>query len=321
MLGGGLGSMVVGSIMIGLRWARIGAALAVGLAAGCSDDGGGGPSSGDLGFATFRWQCAGLGDVACVAERVAGFPRGVAVGASFEASFVLDGNVPRELEAGWIELVGPKAELLSSMSGDEGYDYEGGLEPSARMQAHEQGDVTLMAMAQDETVADYTTLSLRPVTSLAVVRDCRNRDCGGAVDGDAVGSVSTGLELDVRVEPYGEGVLLVGHLEYTWQSLTPDVAAVVSSDGNVVTLDPRREGTAYLQVEGGGVQDTVAIEVVAGGPHRERPEAADGPGTDTGSDTDTGTGSDTDTGTGSGSSTGTDADTDAGTGTTTGGTQ
>ena len=60
MLGGGLGSMVLGSIMTKMRWARLGAVLTVALAAACSDDGGGGgPSDGDLGFATFRWQCAG----------------------------------------------------------------------------------------------------------------------------------------------------------------------------------------------------------------------------------------------------------------------
>jgi len=292
----------------------MGAGLTVALMAACSDDGGGGPSRGDLGFAEFRWQCAGPGDVACVPDRLAGFPRGVAVGASVEASFVLGAEVPSELEAGWIELVGPKVELLSSASGDASYDYDGGLEPSARLQAHEDGEATLLAMAQDETVADYATLSLRSVTSLAVVRDCQSRECYDAVDGEVVGSVSTGREIDVRVEPYGEGLLLVGHIDYAWESLTPDVATVVAGDGNVATLDLLREGTAYVQVTGGGAQDTVAIEVMSAGPHRRPPGSGD-----TGTETGTGTGTDTGTETETGTDTGTD--TDAGTGTTTGGTQ
>ena len=294
--------------------------LAVTLAAACSSrGGGGGPSRGDLGFADFRWECAGAGDVACIPDRVAGFPRGVAVGATVEASFVLGDEVPSELEAGWIDLVGPKAELSSSTSGEASYDYESGPAPRARIHAREEGESTLLAMAHDDTVADYATLWLRPVTSLAVIRHCPEGEYHDAVDGDVVGPVSSGREIDVRVEPYGDGVLLVGHVDYVWESLTPDVAEVIASDGHVATLGLLREGTAYVQVAGGGVEDTVAIEVVFGGPHRQRPEPNGTEGTQTGTSTGAETDAQTDTDSSAGS--GTDADTDASTGTTTGGMQ
>jgi hypothetical protein len=306
-----------GSIMMGRWTTRLGALLGVALATACSDRGAdGGVGSGDLGFATFRWECAGAGDVACVPEQVAGFPRGVAVGASFEASFVLDDDLPRRIEPGRLELVGPKAEEVSSSPGGEGYDGSS----RARFTTLEAGEVTLMAMASDDTVADHVTLSLRPVSSLAVVRDCRSRSCDGAVDGGAVGSVSAGDRIDVRAEPYGNGVLLVGDLDYTWESLTPELAEVTRSDGHVATLELRGEGTAYVRAAGGGAEDTVAIEVVSDGPHRRRPGESTGSGTDGGSSGSEGSG--TDAGSeGSGTDAGSGTDTDAGTGSTTGGMQ
>jgi hypothetical protein len=303
----------VGSIMMGRWTTRVGALLGVALATACSDrEAGGGVGSGDLGFATFRWECAGSGDVACVPEQVAGFPRGVAVGASFEASFVLDDDLPRPLEEGWLALVGPKAEEVSSSPGADGYDGSS----RARFTALEAGEVTLMAMASDETVADHVTLSLRPVSSLAVVRDCRSGGCEAEVDGGVVGSASTGERIDVRAEPYGDGVLLVGDLDYTWESLTPELAEVASSYGHVATLELLGEGTAYVRVAGGGAEDTVAITVVSDGPHRRRPGDSTGPGGET-EGTSTGTGSES----GTTSETGTASETDAGSGSTTGGMQ
>lgn len=302
-----------GSIMMG-RWTRVGALLGVALATACSDRGAdGGVGSGDLGFATFRWECAGAGDVACVPEQVAGFPRGVAVGASFEASFVLDDDLPRPIEPGRLELAGSKAEELSSSPGGDGYDGSA----RARFTAREAGEVTLMAMASDDTVADHVTLSLRPVSSLAVVRDCRSRSCDEGVDGGAVGSASAGERIDVRAEPYGDGVLLVGDLDYTWESLTPELAEVSISDGHVATLELSGEGTAYVRVAGGGAEDTVAIEVVSDGPHRRRPGDSAGTGTSTDAGSETGSGSESNSETGTGGETATET----GTGSTTGGMQ
>lgn len=292
----------------------MGALLGVVLTTACSDDGGGGsPAQGDLGYATFRWECAGLGDVACLPEKVEGFPRTVAVGARFAASFELDGSVPRELRAGWLELVGPKASLRSSNEG--GYDYEGEVAPSATFEALAAGSITLRAMAEDDTVADYVGLSLVPVTSLAVVRDCTATTCADASDGGAVLSVVVGEEIDVRAEPYGSGALLVGDLDYGWESLAPEVATVGSDGGHRATLHAMQEGTAFLRVTAGGAEDTVAISIVSNGPHRRRPGDD---GSDGSSGSDSGTAGDSDTGSG----TDTDATgTDTGTGTTTGGMQ
>lgn len=302
---------------MGLRWIEVGALLGVALAAACSDDGGGGsPAHGDLGYATFRWECAGPGDIACLPEKVEGFPRTVALGARFEASFVLDDSVPIQLEAGRLDLVGPKASLVSSTEG--GYDYEGSVGPSATLSALEAGQITLRAMAQDDSVADYVTLSLLPVTSLAVVRDCIVEGCSDGIDGGAVGPVIVGEDIGLRAEPYGDGALLVGSLDYGWESLSPEVATVGSDGGHRATLEPLREGTAFVRVTAGEVEDTVAIMVVSNGPHR-RP-GSDGMDTD-GTDTD---GPDTgDTGTASGTGTGSDTDpgTDTDAGTTTGGMQ
>lgn len=302
--------------MMGIHWTRR-ALLGVVLATACSDDGGSNSSAqGDLGYATFRWECAGSGDVACLSEKVAHFPRTVAVGARFEASFVLDGSVPSEVEAGGLELVGPKASLVTSTEG--GYDYQGEVDPRATFEALEAGPITLRAMAQDGTVADYVGISLQPVTSLAVVRDCVVEGCIDASDGGAVGPVLVGSLIDVRAEPYGDGALLVGDLDYGWESLTPEVATVSTDGGHRATLLPMREGTAFVRVTAGGAEDTVAIMVVSEGPHRRRPGADD-----TGTDTDTGsdTAADTDAGTASGTGTGSDTGTDTDAGTTTGGTQ
>lgn len=305
--------------MMGLHWKRLGRVrmaplLGVVLATACSDDGSGhSPAEGDLGYATFRWECAGPGDIACLPEAVAGFPRTVALGSRFEASFVLDDDVPREVEAGWLDLVGSKAELVSSTEGS--YDYEGAVGPSATFHASEAGQITIRAMAKDDSVADYVGLSLQPVTSLAVVRDCTVEACPTG-DGSTVGPVTVGERVDMRAEPYGDGALLVGDLVYGWESLAPEVATVSFDGGHRATLELLREGTAFVRVTGGGVEDTVAIMVVSEGPHRRRP-GADGSGTDTGTGGTGGTASDT----GTGSDTGSGTDTDAGSGTTTGGMQ
>jgi hypothetical protein len=294
---------------------RTGALLGVVLATGCRDAGGGG-SYGALGFATFRWECAGEGDAACAATDVAGLAGGVALGSTFAVSFVLNDEVPREVEAGWLELVGSsRAQELSSSNGSSYDDYDGLRSPSGSFRASAEGQVTMMAFAQDDTVADYTTVWIQPVTSLGVVRDCRTRTCVNASDGEALGSVIAGQIIDVRVEAYGDAELLVGAIDYTWESLTPEVAAVVEGGGPVVGLDLLAEGTAYLRVQGGGLEDTVAITVITNGPHRRRPGESEGETEGSGTDTGTGTESGTDTGTDTGT------ETDAATGTTTGGMQ
>jgi hypothetical protein len=166
-------------------------------------------------------------------------------------------------------------------------------------------------------VADYVGLSLQPVTSLAVVRDCTAEGC--PTDGSTVGSAFVGERIDLRAEPYGGGSLLVGDLVYGWESLTPEVATVSFDGGHLATLELLHEGTAFVRVTGGEVEDTVAIMVVSEGPHRRRP-GEDGSGSDTGTESGT-DGTASDTGTGSGSDTGSGTDTDAGSGTTTGGMQ
>ena len=300
----------------------MGVGLGVALSAGCRDDGGGG-SSGTLGYADFRWQCAGPGDVMCASGRADGFPRTVALGSEFELGFVLVG-VPSRVDPGWIELAGSsRAALLSSNRYDDGHGYgdDPEPEPTATLRADEVGSISLLALAQDETVADFVTLSIRPVTSLAVVLDCPDDVCEG--DGEVVEEGRAGTSVALRVEPYGDGELLVGTLEYEWSSLDPEVAELGGDPtGNQARLYLRREGTAYVRVRTGDVEDTVAVTVTSNGPRRTRP----GPGggeteTDTDTDTDGHTDSTGTTGSGTDTDASTDTDTDAGTGTSTGGMQ
>lgn len=301
--------------MIEIPWMKVGAALALALVGACGDDGGHGRGDGVLGFANFRWKCAGPGDIACIPGRVTDFPRGVALGSTFELSFVLHDEVP--VDAGWIEPIGSaRTELLSSNGGPvDGYDYGHGttMEPRASFLAREGGEITLLAFANDDAVADYVTLTQLSATRLAVVRDCRVSACD---DGVEVGSVFVGTTTDLRVEPYAADQLLVGHVDYEWESLTPELLEL-DANGNVVTLEPLRKGTAYVQVRGAGREETVAIEVLSNvsseGPHRGplggtegETEGSTTAGSESGSDgtgTGTDTGTDTDPGTTSGTST------------------
>lgn len=290
-------------------WMRLGAGLALALLCGCEGGSGGGRGDGELGFATFRWECAGPGDLACITERVESFPRGVALGSTFELSYTLHGHVP--VDAGWIEQVGSThAQELSSSGNYEGdYDYGVEIEPRASYLAQAAGDLTLLALAQDDTVADFITLSIEPVTSLALVRDCRSRSCSGESDGDAVGAVLMGSTIDVRAEPFGGGTRLVGDIDYAWESLTPEIAALVQTDGNVATLELLAPGIAYLRVQGVDLEDTVAIEVTSNvmseGPHRRPPSGETEGGSTDGTGTESGTSGGTDTDPGTGTSTGT----------------
>ena len=196
-------------------------------------------------------------------------------------------------------------------------DYDLDCDPigaTARYQAQESGLVSVLGLAEDGTVADFVTLSISSVTSLAVVRSCSgSSSCGADVnDGDVVTHGDVGETIALRVEPYAEGELLMGDLDYSWVSLDPSVAALTSTEGHLATLELRQTGTAYVQVQGGGREDTIALQVLLSddGPQRRPPAGggeteggtADG-GTDTdgasGSASDSGGGTDTSMGTGS----------------------
>lgn len=318
--------------MIGSRWLALVALAGVVTATGCSDEGGS-TLSGELGYASFRWLCAGDGDVACVEGRVEGFPPDVALSSTFEIGVRLAESVP--VRTGSLRLAGSsRATQVSSgwvtEDYDYGYDYDSDTdydygydrtqpEASGTFTANEEGEVSVLGLADDDTVADYATVSIRQVTSLAVVRACDgDPECDvDEHDGDVVSRMNVGEVVKLRVEPYASGALLAGHLEYQWASLEPEVAEISSAGGNLIRLTARRSGTAYIEVEGGGHQDTVAVEVLtSGGPQRRPPD----PG-GTGGETDTDMGTDTDTGTDADTGTGSGTDTDAGTGTTTGGMQ
>lgn len=307
--------------------------LGVAMAAGCRDDDDGGGGRGELGYASFRWGCAGEGDVACVDERVRGFGNEVALGSVFEVGFGLASHVP--VDAGGLELAGgsrasapsnhPASHPYANGYGHDGCDYDyddpacgysfGG---TGSFSADETGQVTLLALADDGTVADFVTLWITTVSSLAIVRDCQDESC--EADGDVVATAEVGEDLALRVEPYRGGELLVGHLDYAFRSLDPEVAQISAQQGHRATVQLLRAGTAFVQVEGGGRTDTVAITVVSEGPQRRRP---DGPGDDDGSTGGSGTDTGTATDEGSGTETDTDTETDTGTetGTSTGGMQ
>ncbi|MCX4239941.1 hypothetical protein [Paraliomyxa miuraensis] len=302
--------------MIASRWSTVGALLGVAMTGSCTEVGGSGSSQGELGYGSFRWQCAGAGDITCVEGRVTGFPTKVALGSEVEMSFGLGSSVP--VRTGWLELAGSSRARELSRSSNPSYDYipdcdldyDFDCDPvgaTARYQAQESGLVSVLGLADDGTVADFVTLSIAPATSLAVVR-------ADAYDGDVVTHGDVGATIDLRVEPYASGQLLVGHLDYSWVSLEPSVAAFVSTEGHLATLELRQAGTAYVQVQGGGREDTIAIEVLSSndGPER-RPPGGDSADETEGGTTDAGT--DTASGSDSGTATG-ETSTETGTGST-----
>ncbi len=280
---------------------RIGVLAVVALCAvSCEDfgDGFSGDANGDLGYANFRWECSGAGDLACEPDWEDEFPRAIALGSRFDADFSLSTRIPDELDRG--SLVFASNLGVRATSGD--------------FEAMEPGRVTLMALTSDDAVADFAAVDIRPVDALYVVYDCDSVG-GDAQCGRSVSEVQVvGEPIDVRVQPSGDGEALVGQLDYEWEVLTPGRLEMSGGDDNDndVTLLPVAPGPAELVVRTGEVERHLTLMIQAAnndidssGPKRTRPGETDSgsdDGTETDTDTDSGTGGETDTDTDMGTS-------------------
>lgn len=286
---------------------------AVGLAS-CSDDESEplSESRGELGFATFEYECVSVSDSQC--DRTT-FPRFVAVGADFDASFSLSSRLPDSVAG-----LGVESAAQSIISDDFG-----------GLRGQRQGVVALLALGNDDTVIDYINVFVFPVDRIAIRAApdqpaCTAEPCDDITDND--GTFVLVPERHVRVEalPFGYGELLAGALDYEWEALDRDVVDLtVDFDGNAV-LQPLQVGEARITVSTQDVTETIVLHVLEAPPDPpDPPDDSSGTGFETdgtGTDTVTSTGSDSDTGTDTATSTasGSDSgDSGSGSGTTTGG--
>ncbi|MEM7156416.1 MAG: hypothetical protein AAF799_26420 [Myxococcota bacterium] len=279
----------------------------------CTDDGdGNGPqhSSGDLGLAFFSWSCVSDGDLACEAgDR---FPSRVAVGSTYRPSFRLANRVPDEVDAGWVDIASPARATPVS---------------NGRLRAEHEGEVTLIALALNGAVVDFTTIEQHEVADLEL--RLAAADPFAECDGDTEGCDTTGTTYDslafqpgftsrLRVEPINSrGEPLIGDIDYEW-TVRPSANVVIEDDdGNEIDLFIKRPTEFELTVSGGGIVRAFHYRTADEGPRRPRPGSMDPDteGDSTGMDTD-GTG---DSGTDTGSDTGTSEGGDTEGGSSTGG--
>ena len=274
-----------------MDWFRIAAAAALTAAMGlssCSDDGEPDPSPesrGELGFATFQYECVSESDPQC--DRVI-FPRFVARGGEFDADFTLSNRLPDSVSGRGVE------SAAQSIISDE----------LGVLRGQRQGVVALLALGNDNTVIDYINVFVLEVDRIAI-RAAENQpacdadSCEDITDASGTFTLVPGREVRVEALPFGYGEQLAGALDYDWEALDPAIVDLsIDFDGRAV-LRAYEVGEARITVSTQDVVETIVLHVLEAPPDPPDPPATD-TGLDTGSDTG---GSDTGTG-GSGSDTG-----------------
>lgn len=276
-------------------------------------------TTGLLGNGVFRWDCVSAADPTC---GTGVFPLAVALGSRFDLVFVGDGDLPDELGSIVLEAVSPTRLPYAT----------GGFEASLA------GDVSVVAFGSGYVV-DYVTLDVRPVDDFLLGEPeeevdpdetCEDLDSDdvcdgtGGVESDPPVSLVVGEVTTVRVRPFGGGADLAGALDYTWESLAPEVVSVASWTGQrSARLTVLGLGVARISVSAGGYAEVFEIEVQDAPPEPGTSTEGDTEGatSDTGTSDDSGTsgsGSESDSGSESGSESGSGSET-GGTTTTTGG--
>ncbi len=206
--------------------------------------------SGELGLGNFRWQCRGKGDPTCGSGE---FPDAVAVGSSFNLTFSRGSRLPDEVSVLGIEPVGD-----SHVTKGLGYTVE------------RAGRVTMVAMSHDAAV-DFLELQLDAVDRISVSHLqefaapsdnlCNDAPLPSPHEGRRL-EIFVGEPAEVQALPYSErGSRLGGNLEYEWESLTPDLVAVVPHAGRHAQLEPLAEGMAQVAVRAGGHEEVVEFEI------------------------------------------------------------
>ncbi|MEX1364868.1 MAG: hypothetical protein AB1Z98_17200 [Nannocystaceae bacterium] len=255
----------------------------------CSGDGYDPPyrdPSGRLGYAGFRWQCAGAGDLGCSAGEA--FPRGVALGSTYELDGRTTSDAPDGVQVREVRLVAP---------------LRAGSRSGQRFDALEPGVVAFMALSFDGELVDYTSIEQRPVEGMrlrsadfpAFPSSCDpGSDCADAVWDEPVTDPEFIVGQTTRVRAVvtsASGAPLMGHLAYTWTVGSSSVATLGSDDsGYEIDIDVHSAGRFEITVEAGGWQQTFPFGATSEGPRRRRPEPE---GTGTGGEHDTDTDTDT----------------------------
>lgn len=258
-------------------------ALAISMVGGCDDTWGDddahtcvpAPSpvedaDGALALGRFRWACVNSGDPTCGSGN---FPYAVAMGARFNLDFSTDSDVPDSVGDPELSAIGNAL-----------------VRTGAAFSAPVPGVATVVAVS-DEAAIDFIELEVQPVTLLTLSRTlpppptdewgCTSREPppteGGRPD------LEVGESANVQAMPYAGSTRLGGSLEYSWESLTPQIVGVSSGAGRFARLDGLTEGVGRVVVRGGDHEETFEIRVDAPPPTSE-PE--------TGSDDETGAGGD-----------------------------
>ncbi len=289
-----------------MDWFRIAAAAALTAAMGlssCSDDVDPDPSPesrGELGFATFQYECVSVADPQCDREI---FPRFVATGGDFDANFTLSNRLPDSVSGRGVESAaqGIISDELGVLRGER------------------PGVVALLALGNDDTVIDYINVFVLDVDRIAIRATenqpaCTAETCDEITDEDGTFVLVPGRDVRVEALPFGYGELLAGALDYDWEALDPAIVDVdIDFDGRAV-LSAYEVGEARITVTTQGVTETIVLHVLEG-----PPDPPDPPSTDTGAESTGGdTGTDTGSGSGSGSG-GSDSATSTGSGSDSGG--
>jgi hypothetical protein len=237
----------------------IGVAIAI-IAIGCGDPAPGDPAykNGELGKGGFLFGCAdGAACKPFSGKDTKTFPKaGVAEGATFGMRFVATGD---QGDLAGIDFTNDDTEYKGNHV--EGLSPFFGKASGVGIVGLKAGIGTLVARrASDGAIIDYTTLTITKPAKL-VVYDA---------DASSVTTSITSLTLNVS-DSKGKRVRIVaqtataenlaGSITHAWTFAPADIARVDSSADGVATFVGQKAGTTTATVTGGGLTQTVTVEV------------------------------------------------------------
>lgn len=198
-------------------------------------------SGGRLGAGTFVWSCIRERDAYCGEWR---WPSAVAQGARFEVGFSS------------VDVAGSQIMAIGSVA-DLGVAFE----------AQGEGEASLIAREAD-AVVDFISVWVRPVSRIVISRpkgratDAEGCDITDWSPGGAHAEVIEGEQIEVQASPYDGPTLLAGDLDYSWESLTPELLAVTPSRGRLAQIDGLAEGTGRVAVRVGAFEEIIEVPVL-----------------------------------------------------------
>ncbi len=219
-------------------------------------------AAGALSQGRFKWICVNSGDPTCGSRS---FPNAVAAGARFNLDFSTNTSLPAGVGDPRLSAIGDA--LVDSGSG---------------FSAPVPGVATVVAVSEEAAI-DFIEVEVLSVTRLTLSRTLPEptADEWGCTPGDPRPSegerpdLFLGENFAVQVMPYAGSTRLSGSLEYTWESLTPEILFVSETGGRVARIDGLSEGVGRLVVRGGGHEETFEVRVDAV-PIEDPPETGDG---------------------------------------------